>query len=299
MTTPLLIAFPGNDAMARSLVRELDAALGEVEIRQFPDGETYVRYRTEVVGRHLMLVCTLDRPDTKFLPLMFSIAAARDLGAHSVGLIAPYLAYMRQDQRFHPGEAVTSGHFAAAISGLIDWLVTVDPHLHRIGSLAQLYRVPAVAVQSAPLLADWISRNVEQPLLIGPDTESEQWVAAVAQRVAAPFVTLEKTRHGDHTVAVSVPDLHRWPSHTAVLIDDVISTAGTMIAALRHIQRWGPRSSICVAVHGLFAGDAYRDLRKAGAGTVATTNSVRHLTNVIDLSGLIADGVKSIGQRQP
>ncbi len=294
MTAPLLVALPGNEAMAQSLAQKLDAVLGEVEIRQFPDGETYVRYRTAVEGRRVMLLCTLDRPDTKFLPLMFCAAAARDLGARSVGLIAPYLAYMRQDRRFHPGEAVTSGHFAAAISEWIDWLVTVDPHLHRIDSLSQIYRVPAVAVQSAPLLADWISRNVERALLIGPDMESEQWVAAVAERAGAPFVTLRKVRHGDHSVDLTLPDIDRWRDHTPVLVDDIISTGGTMVETLRHLAQSGLRPAACVAVHGVFAKNAYDDLLRAGAAMIATTNSVAHATNGIDLSALLADGVRGV-----
>jgi len=296
---PLLFALQGNDAMAPFLAQKLEAVLGEVQIRHFPDGETYVRYCTAVEGRQVMLLCTLDRPDAKFLPLMFCAAAARDLGAHRVGLIAPYLAYMRQDCRFHPGEAVTSGHFAMAISEWIDWLVTADPHLHRIGSLSEIYRVPAIAVQSAPLLAEWIGRNVERPLLIGPDMESEQWVALVAERAGAPFVTLQKVRHGDHAVDVTVPDLHRWRHHTPVLVDDIISTAGTMVETLHHLSEAGLRSANCLAVHGLFAGNAYDDLRRAGAATIATTNSIPHPTNVIDLSSLIADGVKAVMRNQP
>ena len=294
MTAPLLFALPGNEALARSLVQELDAVLGEIDIRQFPDGETYVRYRTAVEGRSVVLLCTLDRPDAKFLPLMFCAAAARELGARSVGLIAPYLAYMRQDRRFHLGEAVTSGHFAAAVSQWIDWLVTVDPHLHRINALSEIYRVPAVAVHSAPLLADWISRNVERPLLIGPDMESKQWVAAVAERAGSSFVTLQKVRHGDHAVDLTVPDLQRWSDHTPVLVDDIISTGGTMAETLRSLSKLNQRPSACLAVHGVFAGSAYDDLRRAGAAMIATTNSIPHPTNSIDVSRLIADGVAAL-----
>lgn len=296
MSPPLLFALPGNDAMAQLLVPHLGADCGEIEIRQFPDGESYVRYRTPLEGRRVILLSTLDRPDAKFLPLLFSAASARDLGAVSVGLVAPYLAYMRQDRRFNPGEAITSGHFAKAISPWIDWLVTVDPHLHRIESLSEVYAVPAVSLQSAPLLAAWIARNVERPLLIGPDSESEQWVTLVADSMGAPSVTLQKVRHGDRAVEVKVPELDRWRGCTPVLVDDIISTAGTMIETLHHLGQLGWRSPVCVAVHGLFADDAYDDLRRAGAAMVATTNSVSHSSNVIDLSRLIAEAVRAVSR---
>ncbi len=299
MSPSLLFSLPGNGALASLLTRELGAVAGELEIRRFPDGETYVRYRTSVADRRVILLCTLDQPDAKFLPLMFCATAARDLGARSVGIVAPYLAYMRQDRRFHPGEAVTSSSFATLVSHCVDWLVTVDPHLHRIRSLSDVYSVPAVALQSAPLLAEWIIRNVERPLLIGPDMESEQWVASVAERSGAPFVTLGKVRHGDHAVDVTVPDLQRWSGHTPVLVDDIISTAGTMVTTLRHLSQLNQRPPVCVAVHGLFAGSAYDDLRRAGAAMIATTNSVPHSTNAIDLSRLIADGVTAVMPGEP
>ncbi len=148
MTPLLFIAMPGNDAMAQSLAKMLDGEIGKVELRDFPDGETYLRFAGDLGGRTLALVCTLDHPNSKILPLLFAAATAREIGAAKVGLVAPYLAYMRQDRRFKPGEAVTSRHVAGLLSDAFDWLVTVDPHLHRYSSLAQIYQIrPASFMQ--------------------------------------------------------------------------------------------------------------------------------------------------------
>lgn len=92
--------------MARSLATALNCDFGALLKRRFPDGESYVRSETPVLDKRVILVCTLDRPDQKFLPLIFAAGAARDLGAAEIGLVAPYLSYMRQDRRFQPGEAV-------------------------------------------------------------------------------------------------------------------------------------------------------------------------------------------------
>ena len=142
MTAPLLIAMPGNEHQAADLAAALGFDLGHIETRQFPDGETYLRFITNPEGRSIALFCTLDHPNDKMLSLIFAAATARELGASKVGLISPYLAYMRQDRRFKPGEAVTSRQTAQLLSNAFDWLVTVDPHLHRYGSLSEIYRIP-------------------------------------------------------------------------------------------------------------------------------------------------------------
>ncbi len=294
MTRPLLIPLPGNDRVVDGLAKAVGAEVGRVAIRRFPDGETYLRYETAVSGRSLMLLCTLDRPDDKFLPLVFAAAAARDLGASQVGLVSPYLAYMRQDRRFQPGEAVTSTHFAKLLSSQIDWLVTVDPHLHRRGSLAEIYSIPTQVMHAAPLISNWIRDEVKMPLLIGPDSESEQWVAAVARDAGAPHVVLRKVRHGDRDVDVSVPEVARWGDHTPVLVDDIVSTGRTMIETISHLKREGMRPPVCVAVHGIFSGDAFNDLVAVGPGKVATTNTVPHASNAIDITALLAQGVRTI-----
>lgn len=296
MKAALVFPLPGNEAMAAELTARLEADAGRLAVRPFPDGETYLRYESDVAGRKVILVCTLDRPDPKFLPLVFAAAAARELGAVEVGLVAPYLCYMRQDRRFRPGEAVTSSTFARALSPWVDWLVTVDPHLHRRGSLSEIYSVPSVALHASPLIADWIRREVAAPLLVGPDEESEQWVAAVAQRAGAPHIVLEKVRRGDRNVEVSVPEVERWRDRTPVLVDDIVSTGETMIETLSHLRRAGMAAPLCIAVHGLFAGGSDRALLSAGAARVVTTNTLPHASNAIDVSGLLAEGVTRLSR---
>jgi ribose-phosphate pyrophosphokinase len=297
VTEPLLIPLPGNEHLVAGLAKVLGAEVGGVAIRRFPDGETYLRYEAPVSGRSLMLVCTLDRPDDKFLPLVFAAAAAHDLGVTRVGLVCPYLAYMRQDRRFQPGEAVTSGYFAKLLSSQIDWLVTVDPHLHRRAALAEIYSIPTQVMHAAPLISDWIRKEVSRPLLIGPDSESEQRVAAVARDAGAAHVDLQKVRRGDRDVDVSVPDVARWRDHTPVLVDDIVSTARTMIETVSHLKRESMRPPVCIAVHGIFAGDAYGELMAAGASRVVTTSTVPHATNAIDIAALLAQGVQAVAKK--
>jgi ribose-phosphate pyrophosphokinase len=303
---PLLFALPGNERMCDALVLALrgpgadqadQAERGTVTLRRFPDGESYVRVETPLAGRDVAIVCTLDRPDDKILPLLFLAATARDLGAARVGLIAPYLAYMRQDRRFIDGEGVTSAYFATLLSRSIDWLVTVDPHLHRRATLSEIYSIPTDVVHAAPRVAGWIRANVQRPLLIGPDAESAQWVGAMAEAAAAPSIVLNKVRSGDREVSVTVPDVQRWRDHTPVLVDDIISTARTMIATLPHLRRVGLPAPVCICVHAVFATGAYEELRMAGAARVVTCNTIAHESNIIDLSDILARSVHDIQAR--
>ena len=290
----VLLPLPGNETPAQALAAILDGELGAADVRRFPDGETLVRLATPVAGRAVALVATLDRPDDKLLPLLFLAATVRDLGAARVGLVAPYLAYMRQDRRFREGEGVTSAYFARILSSGVDWLVTVDPHLHRRATLAEIYTIPGIAVHAAPAISAWIRSQVPRPLLVGPDVESAQWVTAAARAAGAPAVVLEKTRRGDHDVEVSVPDVERWRDHTPVLVDDIISTARTMIETVGHLRRADLAPPVCVGVHAVFAGRAYDDLVAAGAARVVTCNTIPHVSNTIDLTELLADGVRAV-----
>lgn len=291
---PLVIPLPGNEAAAQALAARLSAELGHLTLRHFPDGETYLRIDTDVRARDVMLVCTLARPDGQLLPLYFAAVTARDLGVGRVGLVAPYLAYMRQDRRFQPGEAVTSDAFARLVSGFVDWLVTVDPHLHRHHALAEIYQVPNRVLHAAPAVADWIRNAVERPLVVGPDSESAQWVSEVAAAAGAPFVVLEKVRRGDCEVEIALPDLEGVGDRTPVLVDDIIATAHTMIEAARGLRRAGLPRPVCVGIHGLFCGSAWEELREAGTERVVTCNTVPHPSNEIDLSDPLAAAVREL-----
>ncbi|QQZ39462.1 ribose-phosphate pyrophosphokinase [Pseudomonas sp. SK3(2021)] len=290
---PLLFCLDGNLALHAGLITRARFQSGECEFRQFPDEESYVRVLSDVQGRDAVVLCSLHRPNSLFIPLCFLAQTLRELGARSVGLVAPYLAYMRQDQRFHPGEAVSARLFAALLAPHTDWLVTVDPHLHRIHDLGTLYPVPHRVVHAAPALARWISSEIALPLLIGPDSESEQWVAHVARLAKAPFVVLQKVRLGDREVSVSVPDIERWHGHTPVLIDDIISTGHTLLETAGHLRQAGLCPPVALAVHGVYAEDAQRALQAAGIRAF-TTNSIPHASNAIDLSALLAQAIEAL-----
>ena len=288
----LLFSYPDNEEQAVLLAKEAGYELGAIDIHHFPDGESLVQLETDVKDRDVILFCSLNQPDSKAMTIMFFAQTAKELGAKSVGLITPYLGYMRQDKRFHEGEAITSNIFAAFLSQYFDSLITIDPHLHRHKEMKEIYTIPAQVIHAADAIADWIKNNIDKPVLIGPDEESDQWVSDVAQRAGAAYTVLTKTRHGDKDVEVSVPDVDQYADHTPVLVDDIISTARTMIAAAGHLKDAGMKPPVCIGVHAVFAGDGYEALQKAGAGKIVTCNTILHPTNAIDLIRLLAEHLK-------
>lgn len=279
-----LFAFPEQKPLAASLA---GYTLVDWEWRHFPDGESYVRVLSDVSGKRVTLLCSLNNPDSKILPLLFLAHTLKEMGATEVGLIAPYLGYMRQDKAFHPGECVTSKPFAALLSHSVDWLVTIDPHLHRYHALSEIYTIPARAFHAAELVATWIRHSVKQPLLIGPDEESRQWVSAIAETIGCPFVVLTKIRHGDKDVEVSLPDSGGLHGFQPVLVDDIISTARTMIETVGHLRRLQLPPPVCIGIHAVFAEGAYDALKASGIKKIVTCNTILHETNELDISALL------------
>lgn len=269
----------------------LNAEHGQVEHRRFPDGESYVRILAECAGRDVVILCGLDHPDDKLMSLVFAAASMSELGAGRLTLIAPYLPYLRQDRAFQRGESVSARHFGALVARYFDALVTVDPHLHRIHDLASICPITCRVVPAAPAIAAWIKARVVQPVIVGPDAESAQWVEAVAGLAGAPFVVGEKVRRGDRDVSVSLTDMGVVAGHTPVVIDDIISTGRTMAGVVELLAATGGPPPVCVGVHALFDDATLALLQRAGAGEVVTCNTIAHQSNAIDLADSIVAGV--------
>ena len=287
----MLFCLPGNEGLSRGLADLTGLETGKLETRKFPDGEIYLRVLSDVGGRDCYIVSSLDRPDDKFLFLFFLSSQLKKTGANSVTLIAPYLSYMRQDKEFQKGECVTSEHYARMISGFVDRVVTVDPHLHRRKSMDEIYTIPVTVLHATQPVCDWIRDNLQRPVIIGPDEESRQWAETIAQSSGSEFSILTKTRKGDRDVEIHFSGSGAFENHVPVLVDDIISTGRTMIETIRQINSAGLANPVCIGVHGIFAENSWEEMQKTGA-RIVTTNSISHPSNAIDLAGLLASAIK-------
>ncbi|AIY66129.1 ribose-phosphate diphosphokinase [Pseudoalteromonas piratica] len=290
LTKKVIVFSLNSDLLAASLSEKLGGHLGQYSSRDFPDGESYLRIESNVENSHCIVVADLSHPNKKYLPLIFLLDTLKELGAKSVGLVAPYLSYMRQDRRFIDGEAITSKLFAKSISKHIDYLVTVDPHLHRYHSLDEIYSVPSVVVQGAPVLAQWL-KGQSNLFLVGPDSESEQWIISIAKVSGHSFVIGEKNRKGDRDVEVSLPDLSAQAGLAAVIIDDVISSGQTILSCISALKKKGIKDIKCAAVHGIFADGVDQSLLESGLSSLITTNTITHPSNGVDISSVLVEPV--------
>lgn len=309
----LIFSLDGNLPSAQRLERSLSSALsaaaeanleqvgqaeqvsiGELEQRHFPDGESYLNILSDVDQQEIIVLCQLHQPNEKLIDLMLFAETVKQQGAKSLCLVAPYLAYMRQDKKFHSGESITSKHVASWISERFDSIVTIDPHLHRYHALSEVYSIPNRVIHATDLMAEYIRDHVRRPIVIGPDSESEQWANAVAERAQCDALVLTKIRRGDHDVEVSLPHLENYPDHQPVLIDDIISTGKTMIKAAENIVTLKAKPPICIGVHAVFAEGALDEMGNANIAQVLTCNTIEHSTNGIDVTHLLSAAVMDL-----
>ena len=295
MNDVLIVALPAAEELAEALAERLRCTANPVQVHRFPDGESGVRLPTAVDGKRVVFAAQLERPDEKTLPLLFAADAARELGAAQRILVAPYLPYMRQDERFRPGDAISSRSYANLLSGAFDALLTVDPHLHRVATLQEAIPVrDAMVLDGAPLLSDHIATQcTADVLLIGPDEESLQWVAQAARRHGWEHGVCRKTRHGDREVDIELPTL-AVRGRAVVLMDDVASSGHTLARAAALLREAGAASVDVAVTHALFAEGAVALIREAGVDRLWSTDCIPHPSNAVSIVPAVAARLRGL-----
>lgn len=284
---PVLLYFADEQESAARIALAGNLNLGKIENHRFPDGEIKLRL-PESLPAQVVILRTLNNPNEKLIELLLAAQTARDLGARNLTLVAPYLSYMRQDVAFHPGEAISQRIVGRFLAGLFDAVITVDPHLHRVATLQEAVPVAnAIVLSGAPLLADLIAAQRQNPLLLGPDEESAQWVAQAAARHGFDHAVCSKVRHGDRAVDVTLPDV-ALSGRQVVLLDDVASTGHTVAQAARLLLTAGAASVDVAVTHALFAGDALQVMQEAGIREVWSTDCINHPSNAVSMAKTIA-----------
>lgn len=295
----LLLHFADEAAPAQRLATALGLRAAEIERHRFPDGEWRLRLPVDENGglpAHLIVYRSLDRPNEKLIELLLLARQARQLGAAQLTLVAPYLAYMRQDIAFHRGEVVSQRVIGRFLADLFDAVITVDPHLHRVATLDEAVPVPhAIALSGAPMLADLVARHHASPVLIGPDAESAQWIDSAAAGRGWRHGVCTKARHGDRDVRITLPELD-VRGQAVVLIDDVASSGRTLGEAARLLLAAGAQSVDAAVTHALFADDALGFMQRAGIRHVWSTDCIAHPSNAAPMAPLLAEAVRTVQQ---
>lgn len=293
--TAALFTFADGARQAAGLASECGVPVNQIDVHRFPDGESLVRI--DGSAETALLFRSLDDPNAKLVEVLLAASALRDGGAKRVILIAPYLAYMRQDVPFHDGEAVSQRVIGKLLAAWFDGLVTVDPHLHRIASLnAIMGGIPALAVSAAPALMQAIASDLDpRTIMVGPDSESRPWVESIAHPLGLDVLVGEKIRKGDREVVLTVPDFARASGRPAILVDDLISSGTTVMACARLLHEAGATRVEAIATHSLASVADLDRLTVAGIARLRATDSTSNAIASIPLAGVLGEAIRKQG----
>lgn len=293
MNNPHLLAFTDSEAQATRVAKLLHAPLSLVEVHEFPDGECKVRVPATLPDT-VVIVRSLNQPNAKLTELLLTARTARELGARHLVLVAPYLCYMRQDIAFAPGEAVSQRIIGKFLAELFDSVITVDPHLHRVHELRDA--IPArnaVALTAAPLIGHFLRTQLNDALIVGPDEESAQWAQSVAQHAGWQSTVARKTRAGDRSVSIVLPE-ESYAGRTVVLVDDMISTGHTLAECASALHGRGAREIYCAVTHALCDATTTQLLHEAGVKNLWCSDSVAHNCSTIELAPLLVNAIHEL-----
>ena len=271
-----------NDA-AR-IASRLGIPMRAIALHRFPDEE--LRVTVGPAAPTCIIYATLDRPNEKLLAIMFAAEALRRNGAGRLVLLAPYMCYMRQDTAFLEGEAISQKVIGSLLAGTVDRVITVDAHLHRITNIREAFPgIEADNLSAMPAIAESLRAGGLDPrtIVVGPDAESRPWVNDLAERLGLTCAVAQKVRFSDRSVEVGFADPELFAGHPVLLVDDIASTGGTLIACAKALATAGAEAVDVIIIHALFTPGLVVDFIGAGIRSVRSTTSVPHPTNAIIL----------------
>lgn len=267
----------GND-----LAIKLNIECVQANVRRFPDHECYVRIEREGLDKEVVIVQN-TYPDNNIIELLFLIDAARSLGAEKVTCVIPYFGYSRQDKRFNPGEALSAQVMLRHLEMDTDRIITID--LHKPEILNWVKRIPAKDLHSEPAIGRFFMES-DVDLVLAPDKGADKRAEEVGLLIGVEFDHLVKTRLSGSEVKIT-PSQIDAKNKNVLIVDDIISTGGTIIAATNELKRLGAKNVFAACTHGLFIGGALEKL-KMTCDRVVSTNTIESEVSKISVAEEIA-----------
>jgi ribose-phosphate pyrophosphokinase len=287
-------SLPSGAVDATRLASRLGLVLQEISLHRFPDGE--IRVTVGPAGATTIIYASLDQPNDKLMALLFAAEALRRAGTRRLVLLAPYLCYMRQDAAFGEGEAISQKAVGRLIAGLVDRVITVDAHLHRTADIRAVFPgIEAENLSAMPAIAKALRATGVDPasIVVGPDAESRPWVSDLASQLGLAHTVAQKIRRGDRSVEIGFAEAASISGRPVLLVDDIVSSGGTLIASAKALNAAGATAVDAVMTHALFPPDMATEFANAGIRSVRSTSSVPHPTNAIPLDDVFAAALHS------
>jgi ribose-phosphate pyrophosphokinase len=287
---------PAHRELTRAIALEVGCPEGRCEIERFPDGEVGVRIEDTVRGHHVFFVQPTSPPvDTHLIQLLAFADGARRAGAERITAVVPYFGYARADRRHGCREPITARLVADLFETAgVTHVLTIDLHALQIEGF---FRIPVDTLTAVPALCDHIEQQVSADVVIvSPDAGRVPMATAYAHRLGSPLAVLHKRRISGSETEVThlVGDVR---GRACLLIDDMISTGGTIVESAQALRSAGASTIFVAATHGLLINNAYERLMNAGIRTVFVTDTVptrerRDQLQVISVAPLLAAAIK-------
>ncbi|NLI73277.1 MAG: ribose-phosphate diphosphokinase [Euryarchaeota archaeon] len=277
----IVIGGTSSKSLAKDLAQELGTKFIQARVVRFPDEECYVRIEEEDLDDEVIIVQN-THPDNNLVETLLLQDAAAGLGARKITTIVPYFGYARQDDRFEKGEALSAKVMIRALEICSKHLVTIDVHKPII---LDWFRGETNDVHAAPCIGKFFDGHGID-LVLAPDEGAMQRASEVAKVIGADVDHLEKTRLSGEVVRMAPKNVDAKDKN-ALIVDDIISTGGTIEAAANQLKILEARSVTAVCTHGLFTRNALERLRKC-CNAVYSTNTIENEVSVISVAPQIA-----------
>lgn len=281
-----VVSGSASRSVATHLAREISADLADIEVRRFKDGECYVRVRSNLENEDVIIVQT-TYPDENIIETILIRDAVRDFNPNKIILVIPYYGYARQDRKFQDGEAVSARAIAEILSTDIDTVLLVDPHKDHI---TEFFKTKAFVCSAIPEIAKYLmNKNVD--VVLAPDKGATWRAEKTAEILGCKWDFLEKTRISDEIVEIKPKNVD-VSDRAIAIIDDIISTGGTMAKAVSEIKRQGAKEIYVACTHGLFIGEAINKITSAGATEIISTDTIESSFSKVRVAPQIASALR-------
>lgn len=302
-----LIVFPGSASpnLARAICTDLGVAPGRCESIHFSEGNTFVRLGENVRGADVFIVQTLSYPvNDHFMELLFMIDAARRASAAAVTAVIPFFSYGKGDKKDEPRVSIRARACADCLEAVgVDRIVTMDLHAPQIQGF---FRVPVDHLYALPLIADAFrpSDGGDELVVVAPDVGFGDMARLYAKALGAQTCIAEKTRSAHDERAVVSRIIGDVLGKRAVIVDDFVTSGGTLVATARRLMEEGAREVSAGVSHGVFGIGAAAKLDGSPLRELVVTDTIEHRfepmgpkVRVISAAGLFARAIRNIHER--
>ena len=281
----IVVSGSQSQNLAFKVAKLLNTKLTRVEYKRFPDNEIYVRVVDEINDDEAVIINTQKNQNDAIVETILLCDALRDEGVKNITLVAPYLAYARQDKKFNPGEAISIRALAKIYSSIVDKLITINPHETHI---KEFFTIPFIYGDAIPKLAEYVKDKLDNPIVLAPDKGALEFAKTASKILNAEYDYLEKTRLSPTEIQIAPKTLDA-KDRDVLIVDDIISTGGTMATAVKLLKEQGAKKIIAACVHPVLIGDALNKLYSAGVEEVVGTDTYLSEVSKVSVAEVIAD----------